>query len=109
MKRILIVGVLALGACSSAQQANVNQTLANLNQTNLLALQAIKNGCAVVQPTLTAAGTASPEVASAAMVNGVICATANVAAEAASAVVAAQAASAVPATPASAPVAVLGK
>ena len=93
MKRAFVCMVVAvgLGACTTAQQGNVNQTLANLNQTNLLALQAIKNGCAIVQPTLAAAGVASPEIASAAAVNSVVCATANVAATAASAVVAAQA------------------
>jgi hypothetical protein len=95
--------VLALGACSSTQQANLNTTLANLNQTNLIALQTISNGCKIVQPTLVAAGVASPQVATAAAVNGAVCATADVATSAASAVVAAQAASAVPA--ASAPVA----
>lgn len=102
MKKTLILAVLLLGACSSTQQANMNTTLANLNQTNLLALQAINNGCKIVQPTLAAAGVASPQLASAAVVNGVVCATAGVATEAASAVVAAQAASAV--SPASAPV-----
>jgi hypothetical protein len=95
--------LLALGACSATQQTNLNTTLANLNQTNLIALQTISNGCKIVQPTLVAAGVASPQVATAAAVNGVVCATADVATSAASAVVAAQAASAVPA--ASAPVA----
>jgi hypothetical protein len=88
------VALLALGACSSTQQANLNTTLANLNQTNLIALQTISNGCKIVQPTLTAAAVASPQVATAATVNGVVCATADVATSAASAVVAAQAASA---------------
>lgn len=97
MKTLLIVAgisLAALSACSTTQQDNLNTQLANLNKTNLLALQAIKNGCAVVQPTLTAASAASPQVATAATVNGVVCATASVAADAASAVVAAQAASA---------------
>lgn len=97
MKRFAMVGLfLALAACSSTQQANVNDTLANLNKTNLLALQAINNGCKIVQPTLMAAGAATPEVAAAAGVNAVVCATAGVAAEAASAVVAAQAPASVP-------------
>lgn len=101
MKRILLcIAVLALGACSSTQQANLNTTLANLNQTNLIALQTISNGCKIVQPTLTAASGASPDVAAAAAVNGVVCATADVAASAASAVAAAQAASAPVAAPA---------
>lgn len=95
MKRILVIGaVLTLGACSSAQQANLNATLQNVNQTNLIALQTISNGCKIVQPTLTAASAASPDVAAAAAVNGVVCATADVATSAASAAVAAQAASA---------------
>ena len=101
MKQTLILAVLLLGACSSTQQANMNATLANLNQTNLLALQAINNGCKIVQPTLVAAGVASPEVAAAAGVNAAVCATASVATDAASSVVAAQAASAAAATPAS--------
>ena len=93
MKKVLlaVAVVVALAGCSSAQQTNMNTTLANLNQTNLLALQAIKNGCAIVQPTLAAASAASPDVAAAAGVNAVVCATAGVAAEAASAAVAAQA------------------
>lgn len=106
MKMLLIaagISLAALSACSTTQQANLNTSLANLNQTNLLALQAIKNGCAVVQPTLAAAGAASPQIASAAAVNGVVCATANVAADAASAVVAAQAAGASAPAAASAP------
>lgn len=109
MKRTLLIAsfaaIAALAGCSTAQQANVNQQLANLNQTNLLALQTISNGCKIVQPTLAAAGAASPQLATAAVANGVICATADVAKEAASAVVAAQAAQAAPAA-ASAPAAV---
>jgi hypothetical protein len=99
MKRILLGCAIALtlGACSSAQQASLNTTLQNVNQTNLIALQTISNGCKIVQPTLAAAGAASPDVAAAAAVNGVVCATADVATSAASAAVAAQAASAVPA------------
>lgn len=92
-----------LGACSTAQQANLNTTLANLNTTNLLALQTISNGCKIVQPTLVAAGAASPDIAAAAGVNSIVCATADVATSAASAVVAAQAASGT--TAASAPAA----
>jgi len=104
MKRIILCTVSALAclaftACSSTQQAGINTTLANLNQTNLLALQTISNGCKIVQPTLVAAGTASPQVAAAAAVNGVVCATADVATSAASAAVAAQA-PAPPAAPA---------
>jgi hypothetical protein len=109
MKMLLIAAGLslaALSACSTTQQDNLNTSLANLNKTNLLALQAIKNGCSVVQPTLVAAGAASPQIAAAAAANGVVCATANVAADAASAAVAAQAASAQAApAPASAPAA----
>nr|WKF58846.1 hypothetical protein HUO10_003347 [Paraburkholderia busanensis] len=108
MKKLLLCGVaaLALSACSTTQQANLNTTLANLNQTNLLALQAINNGCKIVQPTLVAASPASPDLAAAAGVNAVVCATAGVAANAASAVVAAQAPVAVStAAPASAPAA----
>jgi hypothetical protein len=100
---VLAAATVGLAACSAAQQGNLNTTLANLNQTNLIALQTISNGCKIVQPTLMAAGVASPQVATAAAVNGVVCATADVATSAASAVVAAQAASA--ATAASAPVA----
>jgi hypothetical protein len=96
------VALLALSACGSTQQANLNTAVANLNQTNLIALQTISNGCKIVQPALTAASPASPDVAAAAAVNGVVCATADVAATAASAVVAAQAPVA---APASAPVA----
>jgi hypothetical protein len=110
MKRIIsavaVLSCLAFTACSSTQQAGINTTLANLNQTNLLALQTISNGCKIVQPTLLAAGAASPQVAAAATVNSVVCATADVATNAASAAVAAQAASAAPAPVASvAPVA----
>ena len=109
MKRMLLAaGIatsIALGACSTAKQTNVNEALASLNQTNAIALQTIKSGCAIVQPTLIAASAASPQIASAAVVNGVVCATATVAADAASAVVAAQAASSVSATPASSPTA----
>jgi hypothetical protein len=107
MKMLLIAAGLslaALSACSTTQQDNLNASLANLNKTNLLALQAIKNGCSVVQPTLIAAGAASPQVAAAAAANGVVCATANVAADAAAQAVAAQAASA-PAVPAATPAA----
>lgn len=89
-----------LGACSATQQANLNATLANVNQTNLIALQTISNGCKIVQPTLAAAGAASPDVAAAAAVNGIVCATAAVATSAASAAVAAQAASAPAVAPA---------
>lgn len=103
---IVAIALIALVAgCSSTQQANVDQTLANLNQTNLIALKTIQNGCAIVQPTLAAAGVANPQVAAAAGVNSVICATADVAATAATAVVAAQAAQAAAAAPAAAPVA----
>lgn len=91
---IIIACMMALAACSTGQQANINTTLANLNQTNLLALKTISNGCKIVQPTLVAAGTASPQVAAAAGVNAIVCATADVATTAASAAVAAQAASA---------------
>lgn len=95
MKKMLlaagIVASAALAACSTAQQDSLNASLSNLNKTNLLALQAIKNGCSIVQPTLSAAGAADPKIAAAAAVNGVVCATANVAADAASSVVAAQA------------------
>jgi hypothetical protein len=98
-KNLIVCAVLALAACSTAQQTNVNDTLANLNKTNLLALQAINNGCKIVQPTLVAAGAASPQVAAAAGVNAVVCSTAAVAADAASAVVSAQAPAA-PAAPA---------
>ena len=102
MKRLIIIcGIAALAGCSTAQQTNLNDTLANLNQTNLLALKAIDNGCKIVQPTLTAAGVADPKIAAAAAANSVVCATASVAANAASAVVAAQAAGAP--TPASSP------
>jgi hypothetical protein len=100
----LVASVLFAG-CSATQPTNVNQTLANLNQTNLIALQTIKSGCSIVQPTLTAAAVASPQIASAAAVNGVVCATASVAADAASAVVAAQAAQAASAVAASTPLA----
>ena len=109
MKRIIsavaVLACLAFAACSSTQQAGINTTLANLNQTNLLALQTISNGCKIVQPTLLAAGAASPQVAAAATVNSVVCATADVATSAASAAVAAQAASAAPTSAAPAPVA----
>lgn len=91
---IAISATLLLGACSATQQANLNATLANVNQTNLIALQTISNGCKIVQPTLVAASAASPDVAAAATVNSVVCATADVATSAASAAVAAQAASA---------------
>jgi hypothetical protein len=91
---VVISSIFALGACSTAQQDNLNSTLANLNKTNLIALQTISNGCKIVQPTLTAASSASPDVAAAAAVNGIVCATADVATNAASAAVAAQAASA---------------
>lgn len=90
MKRLFVCFALLLGACSSTQQANLNSTLSNLNQTNLLALQAINNGCKIVQPTLVAAAPASPDLVAAAAANGVVCATAAVAVNAASAVVAAQ-------------------
>lgn len=101
MKAIIVVSVGLLAACSSTQQEGLNSTLANLNKTNALALQAISNGCKVVQPTLAAAAPADPKIAAAAAVNTVVCATADVAANAASAVAATQAASAP--TPASAP------
>lgn len=107
-KMLLAAGIaasIALVGCSATQQANVNDTLANLNKTNLLALQAINNGCKIVQPTLVAAGAASPQVAAAAGVNAAVCATAGVAADAASAVVAAQAAVPASASAASAPAA----
>jgi hypothetical protein len=44
------VALLALSACGSTQQANLNTAVANLNQTNLIALQTISNGCKIVQP-----------------------------------------------------------
>jgi uncharacterized protein YcfL len=90
---IAISATFLLGACSATQQANLNATLANVNQTNLIALQTISNGCKIVQPTLAAASGASPDVSAAAAVNSVVCATADVATSAASAAVAAQAAS----------------
>ena len=67
MKKMLlaagIVASAALAACSTAQQDSLNASLSNLNKTNLLALQAIKNGCSIVQPTLSAAGAADPKMA----------------------------------------------
>lgn len=93
MKSFLIIAAsfAMLAGCSNTQQASLDQKLNDLNQTNLLALQAIKNGCAIVQPTLIAAGAASPQIGGAAAANAVVCATAAVAADAASAVVAAHA------------------
>lgn len=91
MKTSIVVFVGLLAACSTTQQANLDSTLANLNKTNALALQAISNGCKVVQPTLSAAAPADPKLAAAATVNAVVCATADVAANAASAVAAASA------------------
>lgn len=88
---VLVVLGYILAGCSTAQQANFNATLGNLNKTNALALQAISNGCKVVQPTLLAAGAADPKIAAAAAANSVVCATADVAAQAASAVAAASA------------------
>ena len=96
MKYIVLCAIAALAGCSTAQQVSLNDTLSNLNKTNLLALQTINNGCKIVQPTLVAASSASPDVAVAAGVNAVICSTAAVAADAASAVVAGQ--TAVPAS-----------
>lgn len=106
---IAILAVLLMGACTTTQQDNLNTTLANLNKTNLLALQAIDNGCKIVQPTLTAASPADPKLAAAAAVNGVVCATASVAVTAASAVVAAQPPAASVPVAASAPAAVPAK
>lgn len=81
----------ALAACTSTQTANLNAAIANLNATNLVALQTINNGCKIVQPALTVAGQVDAQVAAVATVNGTVCATAAAAASAASAVVAAEA------------------
>lgn len=67
---IVISSMLALGACSTAQQANTAETLAQL-QTQ------VEQGCMVVQPTLQAVAVLDPAVAAAATANGLFCATAG--------------------------------
>jgi hypothetical protein len=67
---ILAVGALALGACSTVQQASASADLAKL-QT------AVTNGCMVVQPTLMAVAAVDPVVSTAATANGLFCATAG--------------------------------
>lgn len=75
MKKILAafaacVVALALGACSTAQQATASADLAKLQAV-------VVNGCMVVQPTLTAVAVVDPTVAAAATANGLFCATAG--------------------------------
>jgi hypothetical protein len=64
------VALLALGACSTAQQATASADLAKLQTT-------VVNGCMVVQPTLMAVAAVDPTVAAAATANGLFCATAG--------------------------------
>ena len=68
----LVAGIclLALGACSTAQQATASADLAKLQTT-------VVNGCMVVQPTLMAVAAVDPTVATAATANGLFCATAG--------------------------------
>lgn len=60
------VVALALGACSTAQQAAATGDLAKLQTT-------IVNGCMVVQPTLSAVAAIDPTVAAVAAANGLFC------------------------------------
>ena len=64
------VALLALGACSTAQQATASADLAKLQTV-------VVNGCLVVQPTLMAVAAVDPTVAAAATANGLFCATAG--------------------------------
>lgn len=66
MKKFLILSVLALGACSSAQLADTQQNLAKLRTI-------IANGCAVVQPVLLTVAPLDPTVAAATAANGLFC------------------------------------
>jgi hypothetical protein len=64
------VALLALGACSTAQQTTASADLAKLQTV-------VVNGCMVVEPTLTAVAVVDPVVATAATANGLFCATAG--------------------------------
>jgi hypothetical protein len=64
------VALLALGACSTAQQATASADLAKLQTV-------VVNGCMVVEPTLTAVAVVDPVVGTAATANGLFCATAG--------------------------------
>ncbi|PYE21322.1 hypothetical protein C7410_115165 [Paraburkholderia silvatlantica] len=69
MKRTLLIAAFAaLAGCSTAQQANITNNAAKLQQI-------VQNGCMVVQPTLTAVAALDPAVAAAATANGVFCST----------------------------------
>jgi len=61
---------LALGACSTTQQADASAKLAQLQQV-------VANGCLVVQPSLVAAAAIDPAISAAATANGLFCATAG--------------------------------
>jgi hypothetical protein len=61
---------LALGACSTTQQADASAKLAQLQQV-------VANGCMVVQPSLIAAAAIDPTISVAATANGLFCATAG--------------------------------
>lgn len=67
---IAISSMLALGACSTAEQAKTTETLA------MLQVQ-VQQGCMVVQPTLQAVAVLDPAVAAAATANGLFCAAAG--------------------------------
>jgi hypothetical protein len=64
------VVALALGACSTAQQADASAKLAQLQTL-------VSNGCMVVQPTLAEVALLDPSIAAAAAANGVFCSTAG--------------------------------
>lgn len=60
------VVALALGACSTAQQADASAKLAQLQTI-------VNNGCMVVQPALVATAAIDPAVSAAATANGLFC------------------------------------
>jgi hypothetical protein len=74
MKKLLIaaglVASIALGACTTAQQADASAKLAQLQTV-------VNNGCLVVQPSLVAAAAIDPAISAAATANGLFCAAAG--------------------------------
>lgn len=79
MKKLMLlaaglVASVALGACSTTQQAQVNDQLATAGAALNTVGTVVVDGCKVVQPVLGVIGTTTPAAAAAAVANGVFCA-----------------------------------